>query len=114
MKRLLWLLVALGTVIVQVQPVRATLRMPAAAECCQKASACCEHPNAAPAKDDCSACLPCCTGCALLPALDFFTGSLAQPARVGPADEQGDQRRDPPPLPPPRWAPLGSVSELKT
>jgi hypothetical protein len=102
MQRLVWLLVALGTLLVQVQPVRATLRMPAAAECCRKTSTCCEHPAAAAAEDDCSACLPCCTSCALLPALDFFIGSLAQPARPAYADELGDQRRDPPPLPPPR------------
>jgi hypothetical protein len=105
MKRLLWLLVALGTLLVQVQPVRATLRMPAAAECCRKTGTCREHPGAPAAQassDDCSACLPGCTGCALLPALDLFIGSLAQPARLPAQDELGDERRDPPPLPPPR------------
>jgi hypothetical protein len=102
LKRLVWLLIALGTLLVQVQPVRATLRMPAAAECCRKASTCCEHQEAAAAGDDCSACLPGCNGCALLPALDFFIGSLGQPARLAPLNKQGDQRRDPPPLPPPR------------
>jgi hypothetical protein len=102
MKRLLWLLVALGTLLVQVQPVRATLRMPAAAECCRKTSPCCEQPSAPAASDDCSACLPCCTGCALLPALDLFIGLLAQPDRPATRNELGDQRRDPPPLPPPR------------
>jgi hypothetical protein len=104
MKRLAWLLVALGTLLVQVQPVRATLRMPAATECCRKTNTCCEHPEAPsqPAEDDCSACLPCCPGCALLPTLDFFIGSLAPTAPLARQDEHGDQRRDPPPLPPPR------------
>lgn len=105
MKRLVWLLVVLGTLLVQVLPARATLRMPATAECCQKASTCGEHPGTPTgqaSQDDCSACLPCCPGCALLPALDFFIGSLAPTVPLATQDEHGDQRRDPPPLPPPR------------
>lgn len=106
MKRLVWIFAALGTLLLQVQPVRATLRMPASTtDCCRAASSCCQHPAAPAANqadDDCSACVPCCAGCAILPVSDVFEGSPLLASRLESHHERSEQRRDPPPLPPPR------------
>jgi hypothetical protein len=103
-KRLACIFVALGLLLLQVLPVRATLRMTANSACCRKAGTCCEHPPAHRGKAgmDCAACLAACAGCAVVPVLDFFVGTLGQPALLRSHDEVGAERHDPPPLPPPR------------
>ena len=108
MKRLVWLLLAaFGTALLPVLPVQGATMPAEPMSCCGPGSAC-DHQSSAPCDSrparECPACLPCAVSCcfAVLPAADSFVAAPASIARLESAAEKGAQRRDPPPLTPPR------------
>lgn len=103
MKRLAWLLIVTGLLLAQVQPVPAAMRPAALSDCCPVAQPCHDH-EARPKPQNCSACLPCASvGLLAVLAQPVIPGAaLTAGDSVRPHDEHAGQRRDPPPLPPPR------------
>src|SRR5262245_49132583 len=104
MKHLAWLLTAFGLLLAQVSPVPAAMQVPSAPiDCCPSSQSCEDH--GAPQKPrDCSACLPCGPACFLVMLTTPVVPAalLTSQDRLALSDEHGNERRDPPPLPPPR------------
>lgn len=108
MPRFAWLLLLVfSTVLAQVQPVGATMRIPAPAmACCGRDHPCTDHDQPGAPAVSCTACVVCAPGghLAVLTTTVIPGAVLAATKRTIPADEIGRQWRDPPPLPPPRHA----------